>query len=77
MSTVTYVPTPFFFLFFLSHVLRLCATLWVMTDLLSVLYVHFLAWHEAPYSITVSALSRHTSFMAFGLPLLIPASFTD
>ena len=37
----------FFFLSFL-HVLRLCATLWVMTDLLSVLYVHFLAWHKAP-----------------------------
>ena len=35
--------------------------------------VHFPAWHEAPYSRTVYALPRHTLFVAFGLPLLIPA----
>ncbi len=35
-----------------------------MTDLLSVLNVHFPDWHEAPYSITISALSRHTLSVA-------------
>ena len=41
-----------------------------MTDLLSVLYVHFPAWRKAPYFSTISALSRHTLSVAFGLPLL-------
>ena len=33
-----------------------------------VLYVHVPAWLEAPYSITVSALSRRSLFVAFGFP---------
>lgn len=41
-----------------------------MTDLPSNLYVHVLAWLEAPYTATVSELSRRNLFVAFGLPLL-------
>ena len=65
---------PFFFLFFLQ-VLCLLATLWVMTDLPPVLYVHVYtrAWLEAPYYITVSAFSRRNLLVAFGLPLLSPS----
>ena len=75
LSVCIISPRFFFSFFFFLHVLRLCATLWVMTDLFSVLYVHFPAWHDALYSITISALSRHSLFVAFGLPLLIPAFF--
>lgn len=63
--------------YFFIFVLRICATLWVMIDLLSVLYAHFPARHEEPYFITVFALCCHTLFVAFGLPLLILVFFTD
>lgn len=42
----------------LLHVLCLCVTVWVMTDLFSVLYAHFPAWRKALYFITTSALSQ-------------------
>ncbi len=48
-----------FFSFSFFHILCLCATLWVMTDLLSVLYVYFQTWRKAPYFITISALSMN------------------
>ena len=63
-----YIRRPHFFFLFFFHVLCLCATLWVMTDLLSVLYVHFPAWRKAPYFSTISALSRHTLSVAFRRP---------
>ena len=45
-------------LFFSFHILCLYATRWVMTDLLLNLNVHILAWPEALYFVTISALSR-------------------
>ena len=48
-----------------------------MTDLLSNLYIHVLAWLEAPYSVTIPALSRYHLFVAFGFPLqALVSSFT-
>ena len=49
-----------FFCFFFLHVLCLFATLWVMTDLPPVLYVHvyILAWPEAPYLLPFLRLSN-------------------
>ena len=46
-----------------------------MINLLSHLYIHVLAWLEAPYSVTILALSRHHVFVASGLPLLSPGLF--
>ena len=63
-----------FFLFYL-HVLCICATLWVMTDLRSHIYVHVPALLEGPYSVTISALSRHNLFLVFRSPLLSPSLF--
>ena len=58
----------FFILMFFIHVLCLCATLWIMTDLLSYLYVHVPAWVKAPYSVTVYALSCRNLFVVCGSP---------
>lgn len=44
-----------------------------MIDLPPFLYIHAHAWPEAPYFITVSALSRRNLLAAFGLPLLSPS----
>ena len=44
--------------FFSFHILCIYATRWVMTDLLLNLNVHILAWPEALYFVTISALSR-------------------
>ena len=35
---------PLFFLLFFPHILRLCATLWVMTDLFTCFYIRVPAW---------------------------------
>ena len=50
-------------------------SLWVMTNLPPVLYVHFYipTCPEAPYSIIVSAFSRRNLLVAFGLPLPSPS----
>lgn len=57
-----------FFNFFFFHILCLCVTFWVMTNLLSILYIHFPAWRKALYFYTIS-------FVAFGLSLLSPSLF--
>ena len=75
LIAITLVRLLDFFFFFFLHVLCLFATLWVMTDLSPVLYVHFYisARPDAPYFITVSAFSRRNLLAAFGLPLLSPS----
>ena len=59
-----------FYSFFSFSIFYVCAALWVMTDLLSHLYVYTLAWLEALYSITISSVSRRNLLAAFGFPLL-------
>lgn len=45
-------------------------TLWVMINLLPYLYIHDLAWPEAPYLVSISALSRRKLFATLGVSLL-------
>lgn len=50
-------------------------TLWVMTDLPHVHYVH--AWPEGPHLITLSAFSRRNLLAVFGFPLLSPSLIVE
>lgn len=53
------------FNFFLIHVVCLCSSLWVMTNLL---YIHIPGWSVAPY-FSISAQSCHSQICGlWGIP---------
>ena len=65
------------FLFSFLHALRLCATLWVVTDLLPCLYIQILAWPGGPliFFLVISSPPLLVFANFFGFTLLNPDLF--